>query len=216
MKNIIGIIVSYIFIIAVIILAKFFKKYGEEASRKFIHIVLSNWWFIAMYFYSNAFWASLVPISFVIINYISYKKNIISVMEREEQEGLGTVYYAISLLIIVILTFGITQKTQIGLCSILIMGYGDGLASIIGKAIRSYEYKIGNTKKDISRNTNNVHSNIYNTINTFICNKSKFMVNKNYNHINSSYNNRGNINKRNRQFKCTNSNMFNVTMCLII
>ncbi len=150
MKNIIGIIVSYIFIIAVIILAKFFKKYGEEASRKFIHIVLSNWWFIAMYFYSNAFWASLVPISFVIINYISYKKNIISVMERKEQEGLGTVYYAISLLIIVILTFGINQKTQIGLCSILIMGYGDGLASIIGKAIRSYEYKIGNTKKTLA------------------------------------------------------------------
>ena len=30
------------------------------------------------------------------------------------------------------------------------MGYGDGLASIIGKAIRSYEYKIGNTKKTLA------------------------------------------------------------------
>lgn len=150
MKNIIGIIVSYIFIGTIIILAKFFKKNGEEASRKFIHIMLSNWWFIAMYFFENAFWASIVPISFVIINYISYKKNLISVMERENQDGLGTVYYALSLLIIVIITFGITKRPEIGLCSILIMGYGDGLAAVIGKKIKSTEYKIGNTKKTLA------------------------------------------------------------------
>lgn len=150
MKNILGIIVSYIFIGIIIVFAKFFKKSGEEASRKFIHIMLSNWWFIAMYFFENAFWASLVPISFVIINYISYKKNLISVMEREEQDGLGTVYYALSLLIIAIITFGIIKKPEIGLCSILIMGYGDGLAAIIGKKVKSPEYKIGNTKKTLA------------------------------------------------------------------
>ena len=149
MKNILGIIVSYIFIGIIIVFAKFFKKIGEEASRKFIHIMLSNWWFIAMYFFENALWASVVPLSFVVINYISYKKNLISVMERESQDGLGTVYYAISLLILAIITFGITNKPEIGLCSVLIMGYGDGLAAVIGKKVKSYEYKIGNTKKTL-------------------------------------------------------------------
>lgn len=150
MKNLLGILISYIFIGLVIILAKFFEKIGTEASRKFIHITLSNWWFIAMYFFDNAIWASLVPLSFVIINYISYKKNLISVMERERQDGLGTVYYAVSLLILAIITFGITKRPEIGLCSILIMGYGDGLAAVIGKKVKSYEYKIGNTKKTIA------------------------------------------------------------------
>ncbi len=149
MKNILGIILSYIFIGIIIVFAKFFKKIGEEASRKFIHIMLSNWWFIAMYFFENALWASIVPLSFVVINYISYKKNLISVMERESQDGLGTVYYAISLLILAIITFGITNKPEIGLCSVLIMGYGDGLAAVIGKKVKSYEYKIGNTKKTL-------------------------------------------------------------------
>ncbi len=150
MQNILGIIVSYIFIAIVIISGKFFEKIGKEASRKFIHIMLSNWWFIAMYFFTNAFSAALVPMTFVIINYISYKKNLISVMERENQDGLGTVYYAISLLIVSIFTFGIIKRPEIGLCSILIMGYGDGLAAVIGKSIKSYEYKIGNTKKTIA------------------------------------------------------------------
>lgn len=152
MKNIVGIILSYVFVGIIIIAAKFFEKAGKEASRKFIHIMLCNWWFLAMYFFDNAILVSIVPLSFVIINYISYKKSLISVMEREEQEkdGLGTVYYALSLFLLSIFTFGIIKKPEIGLCSILIMGYGDGLAAIIGRSVKSMPYKIGKTKKTLA------------------------------------------------------------------
>lgn len=152
MKNIVGILLSYVFVAIIIIAAKFFEKAGKEASRKFIHIMLCNWWFLAMYFFDNVILASIVPLSFVIINYISYKKNLISVMEREEQEkdGLGTVYYALSLFLLSIFTFGIIKKPEIGLCSILIMGYGDGLAAIIGRSVKSMPYKIGKTKKTLA------------------------------------------------------------------
>ena len=73
-------------------------------------------------------------------------------MERDEanKDGLGTVYYAISLFLIAIYTFGIIKRPEVGLCAILIMGYGDGLAAIIGRSIRSYPYKIGKTKKTIA------------------------------------------------------------------
>lgn len=152
MKNVLGIILSYAFVALIIVIAKLFEKSGKEASRKFIHIMLSNWWFIAMYFFDNVIWASIVPFTFIIINYISYKKNIISVMERNEKEkdGLGTVYYAISLFLIAIITFGIINKPVVGLCSILIMGYGDGFAAIVGKKIKSKSYKIGNSTKTVA------------------------------------------------------------------
>ena len=114
--------------------------------------MLCNWWFLAMYFFDNVIYASIVPLSFVVINYISYKKNLISVMERDEEDkdGLGTVYYALSLFVLSIFTFGIIKRPEIGLCSILIMGYGDGLAAIIGRSIKSLPYKIGKTKKTIA------------------------------------------------------------------
>lgn len=152
MNNVLGIVLSYVFIAIIIVAAKFFEKAGKEASRKFIHIMLSNWWFLAMYFFDSVIWASIVPLSFVVINYISYKKNLISVMERDEEEkdGFGTVYYALSLFLISIFTFGIIKRPEIGLCSILIMGYGDGLAAIIGRSIKSMPYKIGKTKKTIA------------------------------------------------------------------
>lgn len=150
MKNVIGLVVSVIFIGAVLVFAKVFEKIGKEVSRKFVHIALGNWWIIAMCFFENWIWASILPFLFIIINYISYKKDLISVMERDKKDGLGTVYYAISLFIIAIVTFGIINKPEIGLCSIFIMAYGDGFAAIIGKKIKSLEYKIGDTKKTLA------------------------------------------------------------------
>lgn len=152
MTNIWGIILSYVYIALIIVGAKVFEKAGKEASRKFIHIMLGNWWIIAMFFFDNVIYASFVPATFVIINYISYKKQIISVMEREnnEKEGLGTVYYALSLLVLSIISFGILNKPEIGLVPCLVMAYGDGLAAIIGKAVKSKKYEIGNSQKTIA------------------------------------------------------------------
>ena len=152
MQNWIGILVSYIFIFLMIIGGKLFEKIGKEASRKFIHIMLGNWWLISMYFFNNVWFAAFVPLTFVIINYISYKKDIIKVMEREEdkKDGLGTVYYACSLLILVIITFGVLNKPILGLVPILVMAFGDGLAAIFGKLIKSKKYKVYDTEKSIA------------------------------------------------------------------
>ena len=134
--------------------AKLFEKSGQEASRKFIHIMLSNWWIIAMVFFDNMWWAAALPAVFVVINYISLKKDVIKVMEREEgdenKDSFGTVYYAISLLILALITFGPIHNPLIGLCGIIVMGYGDGLAAVIGKAVKSKEYKIGSNTKSVA------------------------------------------------------------------
>ena len=148
--NWLGILISYIYIALVIVGAKIFEKKGKEASRKFIHIMLGNWWFIAMFFFTNVCFAIFVPLTFVIINYLSYKYNIIKVMERDEQDGLGTVYYAVTLLILAIVSFGIFKNPILGLVPNLIMAYGDGLAAIIGKNAKSKRYKLGDSKKSFA------------------------------------------------------------------
>ena len=150
MNNFIGILVSYVYIALVIIGAKIFKKKGKEASRKFIHIMLGNWWFIAMYYFTNVWFAAFVPATFVIINYIAYKKDLIKVMERDVQDGLGTVYYAISLLILVIVSFGVYKEPSLGLIPNLVMAYGDGLAGLLGRMIKSKRYKLSDTKKSVA------------------------------------------------------------------
>lgn len=154
MRNLFGIIASIVYIVLVFLGGKLFEKSGKEASRKFIHIMLANWWIIAMVFFDNVWSAALLPFLFVIINYASYKFNIIKVMEREEGEenkdSLGTVYYAISLLILALITFGPLKNPLIGLCGIAVMGYGDGLAAVIGQSVKSKKFKIANNTKSVA------------------------------------------------------------------
>lgn len=154
MTNIIGVIISILFIGITLISAKLFEKVGKEASRKYIHIMLSNWWIIAMVFFDNVIVASLVPALFVFINYVSYKNGIIKIMERdageENKDSMGTVFYALSLLILVLITFGLLGNPLIGLCGVAVMGYGDGLAAVIGQSIKSPEYRIKGYKKTVA------------------------------------------------------------------
>ena len=150
-RNIIGLIVCIVYITVILFTSKFFEKKGKEASRKYIHIMLSNIWFFIVIFFDNYIMASILPALFVVINYLSYKFNIIKTMERDnkEEETLGTVYYAIVLLILAFWTVKI-GRPLIGLPGVLIMGYGDGFAAIIGRCLDSKEYKVFGAKKTIA------------------------------------------------------------------
>lgn len=158
MRNVFGLVISFVFIGIVLVSSKLFEKAGKEASRKYIHIVLSNWWIIAMVFFDSPYWAMIGPIIFVFVNYASYKFNLIKSMEREEAErdGMGTVYYAITLLVLSILCFGPVKEYKgvwgpiIGLAAVAVMGYADALASIVGRSIKSPSYKIYTTTKTLA------------------------------------------------------------------
>lgn len=134
--NILGIIISFIFVLSIIGVSTILTKkriISGEASRKFIHIGVCNWWIIAMIYFDNRYYAAIVPALFVVINYISYKYKVIEAMERDGgKKDLGTVYYAISLLILALLTLGDSGKGYIGALGILTMGYGDGFAAVVG------------------------------------------------------------------------------------
>lgn len=130
-----GILLSIGFVLIVITISEIATRkqwLSNEGSRKLIHVLVSNWWLLAMMFFDSPMYAMVVPIIFVIVNYISYRKQIFTSMERKGGlEDLGTVYYAISLVILSVWTFAIKQP-WIGGVGILTMGYGDGFAAIIG------------------------------------------------------------------------------------
>ena len=88
MKNLVGIIISSVYIVLILVLSKLIAKKGEEASRKFIHILLSNVWIIYYFFIDSLAVACILPIAFTIINTISYKFKILKTMEREKMMAL--------------------------------------------------------------------------------------------------------------------------------
>lgn len=149
MNNLVGIIVSIIYIVIVFGLSKFVAKKGEEISRKFVHILLCNIWFIYLIFIDSLIWACILPLAFVIINIFSYKFKLIKSMERQNNDGLGTIYYAFSILLISVFVYYIKMPI-VGAPGILIMGYGDGLAAIVGQKMKSKKFVIGNSTKSFA------------------------------------------------------------------
>ena len=146
----VGIAVSFVYVLLVIGLSTVLLQRGAihgEASRKTIHILVSNWWLIAMWAFRSPWWAALGPAAFVVISYASYRFRIFAAMEREGgREDLGTVWYAVSLLVLALWTFTPPFRPWVGAVGILAMGYGDGLAAIIGK-------KFGRTRFPGSKKT---------------------------------------------------------------
>lgn len=153
MNNLIGIILATLYIVVVFITSKLVEKKGKEASRKWIHIMLCNIWFIYLAFIDNIIVACILPALFVVINTLSYKFNLIKIMEREnKKDGFGTIYYAISILILSLITYYI-KNPMLATTGLLIMGYGDGLAAIVGKSVKSKKFQIFGGEKSVAGST---------------------------------------------------------------
>lgn len=137
----IGLGISYLFIFLVIgcaqvLLAR--RVLSPGATRKVVHIGVAHWWIIAMATIQDLAVALIGPLSFIAINWISYKGHIFSAMEHEERKkNLGTVYFPIALAVLVLLTWKGPFPRWYGLVAILVLGWGDGVASLLGESFGS-------------------------------------------------------------------------------
>ncbi len=147
MTNILGIVVSLVYIAIIMAIASFCyqkKQFSIEDSRKFVHVGLSNWWLIAMLFFDNWIWASILPACFIVINLLNLKFNFIKGIERPKtQKSLGTVYYCIALTILSVVLFRTEQLKYIGAIAVLILGYADGIGGLISEYLGKHEFGFG-------------------------------------------------------------------------
>jgi phytol kinase len=151
LTNIIGLIIGFAFMFGAIGFSTVLLKYklaGVVAGRKIIHIVVSHWWIIAMIFFNNVWLACVIPATFIIINALAIKFAFFKAMDGDNRlRNLGTVYFPISLLALVYVCWSGLLPIWVGGMAILILGWSDGLAALVGQKARWHEFKIyGHTK----------------------------------------------------------------------
>lgn len=146
MNILIGYILTYTYIITIIIVVSLFNKkkhLQRETSRKLIHILVGLSWPIMIYFFKFSYHLIIPPLSFIVINYISYKKDLITSMQNSNNYK-GTIYYALSFTILSIITFFNHAFLPFYGLGVLTMAIGDGLAPFSGRLSNT---KINNSKK---------------------------------------------------------------------
>jgi phytol kinase len=136
-NNIAGLIGTFIFLgglIAFAIALGKFAKVSSETVRKIVHIGVSNWWFFEMMYFTRLSFALIGPIVFIVTNslftFLDWGK---AIGFDDRKRNYGLIYFPVTLLLLVILQFTGGLSSLACLIGVLVMGYGDGFAALIGK-----------------------------------------------------------------------------------
>ncbi len=135
-SNILGLALSFPFLALVIAIGIILKRYASissEAMRKFVHIGVSNWWFIEVNFFTSLSYALVGPILFIILNSLFTFLNWGKALGMDDKKrNYGLIYFPITLLILVVLQYqGVVSDLTCSI-AVFVMGYGDGLAALVG------------------------------------------------------------------------------------
>lgn len=156
MHNWIGILISFVFVFGILGIAQLLaaaKALSPPVTRKFVHIGVSHWWIVAIPFFDSLAFALVGPLAFIILNAISLRRQLFSAMEMPNEPGkpvnLGTVYFPISLLILVLITFLTDVPRWVGGMSILVLGWGDGMAAVAGMVAGKRRYTTFGQRKSL-------------------------------------------------------------------
>jgi phytol kinase len=112
-----------------------FHLVQAHTSRKLIHIGVAHWIFFVPFF-DSLFVAMIAPITFIFLNALSLRFKIVKSMEREDSGDYGTVLYAVVLSIVTYVAF-VEQQFTAAYVAMMILGWGDGLATLIGLHFKS-------------------------------------------------------------------------------
>src|SRR4030042_1335509 len=107
-----------------------------EAARKVIHIGVCNWIILAFFIFHDWYFAIVGPLSFIVINYVSWKLDLFKGMESGDKSP-GTVFFAVSLSILTwhfwwLASIGAGDYRYVGVMGIRVLGGGDGRAAGFG------------------------------------------------------------------------------------
>ena len=130
-----GAALSGAYVLAVLAGAALLSRAGAsaETARKVVHIGLGGWWIVASLLVGSALAAAALPAAFVVVNGVAYRTRRLSFMAREEgRDTPGTVYYAASLAVLALCSFGLGAP-YVGALGVLCMSFGDGLAAVAGR-----------------------------------------------------------------------------------
>ena len=136
---VIGYLITYAYIFLLIFgVGPLIKKISNgNISRKVIHICLFMVWYFIDIFFKGTIHQIIIPFSFLVINALSYKFKLFKAIEKEEDNHFGTIYFAITVLILMSISYFVPSLYLYSGVGVICLTFGDGFASLIGSQINS-------------------------------------------------------------------------------
>jgi phytol kinase len=142
-------IIVTVYLVTLLIVAEslsHFPKTDSELTRKIVHIGSGNFILLAWWLNITADIILLASVVASLVAITSYFVPILPGINGVGRKSLGTLFYAISIGILVAL-FWQGETRQFTAIGILVMSYGDGMAALIGQNWGQHPYRIWGNKK---------------------------------------------------------------------
>jgi len=139
-----------LYILSIFLVSIVFKKFNEDSKevvRKIIHIGIGPLIPIAQFLKIDQNSALIFTGIFSLIVLFNYTYKVFPTIEDIERRSYGTLFYCLSLFILIYLFW---DKDPYALITgFFIMSFGDGLAGLIGKSVNSKSWIILKQKKSL-------------------------------------------------------------------
>ncbi|MDA8412015.1 MAG: DUF92 domain-containing protein [Treponema sp.] len=151
MTDLVHLAETFVFIFAFIGLATLLLRLrilGPAMTRKVVHIGVAHWWLLYMAFIVSPIAGMAGALVFVVVNSLSYRLQVFRATEDPSPgRNLGTIWFPISLSVLIGLEMlGLVTRWQAGV-GVLVMGWGDGMAAVVGQAFSKRPVIVFGSKK---------------------------------------------------------------------
>lgn len=150
MSNWLAVVLSFVYVFAVLGIAEGLRKAFKlppEFTRKVVHIGVGMWAFGTAALFTDKWFAIIPPASFIVLNYISYRRGTFAAMETGDTSNLGTVYFPIAFVALIILFFDISKPLMVML--LMPLTWGDSMAAVIGKRFGRRHYTVLGSRRSV-------------------------------------------------------------------
>ena len=147
MISIIFIIFYLLLLFSVTFIYKLFRPNNKELLRKIIHIGVGPLIPLAKFLEINQNLAQYIAAIVSILVLINYVYRLFPIIEDIDRKSFGTLFYCLSLFILI--TFFWDKDPLSLFAGVFIMTFGDGLAGLLGKNLKSKTWIIFNQKKSL-------------------------------------------------------------------
>jgi phytol kinase len=143
----IALVLAFVYVSVVLAIGEGLRRLfrlSVEFTRKFVHVSVGMIAFPLVWLFRDWYWAIIPPLAFILVNYLSYRRQIFLGMETGEKNQLGTVYFPISFSILITLLW---SQPALLVAGLMPLTWGDAFAAIVGRRWGAHTYRaLGQTR----------------------------------------------------------------------
>ena len=133
---------AFLYVAALIGIAETLRRVfhvPRDVTRKIVHVGVGMTALAVTFIFRDWTIAIIGPLTFIVVNYFSYRRNLFRGIETGETGQLGTVYFPLSF---VLLTPLLWSRPALLAAAFMPMAWGDAAAAILGKRLGAHQFSL--------------------------------------------------------------------------